>query len=312
MKHTGSHITLRHDLAALPFLVPFFAVFLVFIAYPIIYSLWLSVHQVTIFSDFYDTFGTMTYVGLENYARILTSVQFWWAVAATFIYAVLTIVPGIALSLFLALMLNRALMGFGLMRSGFFLPHVFDIYVVGIVWLLLYYPGSGLVSQFIATLGAAETARDGVLDNPYLTLPAITAAMVLKNAGFGMILFLVTLNNINPSIMEAADVDGAGKGQKLLYVTLPLLRPIILFLVVTGTVGAINAFAEIYAMTDDTGGVPVEMAGETVQSARTGGYHLFKTFDEGRYGEAAAVSFVFMLFALVISYVNFRLLRSSD
>ncbi len=312
MTHARPRITLRQDLAALPFLAPFFAVFLLFIAYPIFYSLWLSVHQVTIFSDFYDIFGTMTYVGLENYAHILTSVQFWWAVGATFIYAVLTIIPGIALSLFLALMLNRRLMGLGVMRSGFFIPHVFDIYVVGIVWLLLYYPGSGLVSRFIAMIGASETARQGVLDNPMLTLPAITFAMVLKNAGFGMILFLVSLNNINPSIIEAADVDGASRRQKLFHVIIPLLRPMILFLVVTGTVGSINAFAEIYAMTNDTGGVPVEVLGETVQSARTGGYHLFRTFDEGRYGEAAAVSFVFMIFALVISFINFRLLRSSD
>lgn len=297
---------------ALPFVLPFMVVFGIFIAYPLFYSLWLSFHRVTIFSDFYDTFGTMTWVGAENYAVILASVEFWWAVAATFVYACLTIVPGIALSLFLALMLNRRMRGLGLMRSGFFLPNVFDIYVVGIVWLLLYSPGTGLVSQALAWFGSTDLARQGVLDNPWLTLPAISLAMVLKNAGFGMILFLVSLNNINPSIMEAADVDGASWWQKLTSVTIPLLRPMILFLVVTGTVGAINAFAEIYAMTNDSGGVPIEVMGETVRSARTGGYHLFKIFDDGRYGVAAAVSFLFMIIALVISYANFRLLRSSD
>ncbi len=136
--------------------------------------------------------------------------------------------------------------------------------------------------------------------------------MVLKNAGFGMILFLTSLNNLNQSVFEAADVDGASSRQKLMYITIPMLRPIILFLSITGMMATLNAFAEIYAMTDDTGGTSVEVFGNTLQSARISGYHLYKVFDTSMYGQAAAISFLLLIVALVISFINFKVLTPKD
>ncbi len=300
-------------------------VFVVFVGYPLFYSFWISLHRVSIYSDFYDIFGTMDYVGFGNYSRIMSDPIFWWSVILTFAYAILTIIPGLALSLALALALNKSIRGFGLMRSGFYLPNVFDLYVVGVIWLLIYNPTGGLVSGILIafsnlvesvvgqTFGIAggidSFARSGMLNNPYTTLPAIALAMVLKNAGFGMILFLTSLNNINQSIFEAADVDGASAWQKLRHITLPLLKPIILFLIITGLMASLNAFAEIYSMTNDTGGTSLEVGGQTLQSARISGYHLFKVFDQSMYGEAAAISFVLLAIALIISYINFKVLK---
>lgn len=309
--HT-SKITAKDDLRALAFLGPFLAVFTVFIGIPLVYSIWLSVHRGSIYSDFYNVFGTMRFVGLKNYTDELGDPVFWWSVGLTFIYAILTIVPGMILSLTLALLLNRKGPGFGLMRSGFFLPNVFDVYVVGVIWLLIYNPNGGLVSGFLHLVGADKLASDGVMNNAWLTLPAIALAMILKNAGFGMILFLTSLNNMNDSIFEAADVDGASKWQKLTLITIPLLKPIILFLSVTGTVGTLNAFAEVYAMTDNSGGTSLEIAGRTLQSARISGYHLYRVFDETRYGEAAAISFLLLFVALGVSIINFKFLSTKD
>ncbi len=305
-------ISLRQDLRALPFLLPFIGIFALFIGYPLLYSLWLSLHQVTVYSDFYDIFGTMNYVGLGNYARIVQDPVFWWSVILMFLYAVLTIAPGLVLSLALALMLNRSAAGFGLLRSGFFLPNVYDIYVVGVIWLLIYNPNGGLFSYMMDSIGLTDLARRGMLNSPWTTLPAIALAMVLKNAGFGMILFLTSLNNINQSIFEAAEVDGANARQKLFHITIPLLKPIILFLIVTGLMGALNAFAEIYSMTDDTGGTSVELFGQTLQSARVSGYHLYKVFDQSQYGQAAAISFLLLFIALLVSYVNYKVLTPKD
>jgi ABC-type sugar transport system permease subunit len=301
-------ISARDDMVALGFLAPFLAVFAVFIGYPVFYSLWISLHRVTIYSDFYDLFGTMEWVGLDNYGRILGDPVFWWSVLLTFVYAGLTISGGLALALALALLLKRRRRGFGLLRAGFFLPNVFDIFVVSVIWLLLYNPNGGLVSSLLAAAGLGKAAAAGVLNNPWLTLPAIAVAMVLKNAGFGMILFLTSLHNISPSIFEAAEIDGASPRQTLLHVTLPLLRPIILFLVVTGLVGSLNAFAEIFGMTEATGGSSVLIAGQTLQSARISAFHLFMLFNESSYGEAAAVSFVLLVIALIVSGINFKLL----
>jgi ABC-type sugar transport system permease subunit len=136
--------------------------------------------------------------------------------------------------------------------------------------------------------------------------------MVLKNAGFGMILFLTALNNISSSIFEAAEVDGASKWQQLVHVTIPLLRPIILFLSITGLTGTLNAFSEVYAMTDNTGGAAVEVFGQTLTSGRISGYHLFRVFDSSMYGEAAAISFYLLAIALVVAFVNFKVLNPKD
>ncbi|MBX3727726.1 MAG: sugar ABC transporter permease [Candidatus Sumerlaeia bacterium] len=305
-------ISLREDMAALPFLLPFLAVFVVFIGYPLFYSLWISLHRTTIYSDFYDLFGTMDFVGLRNYADALTDPVFLWSVLLTFVYGALIILPGIVLSLTLALLLNRRRPGFGIMRSGFFLPNVFDIYVVGVIWLLIFNPKAGLITRVLEFVGATRLAELGVLNHPLLVLPAIALVMVLKNAGFGMILFLTSLNNISESIFEAAEVDGASWWQKLVHVTIPMLRPTILFLSIMGLVGALNAFAEIYALTDDTGGTSISVADQTLQSGRISGYHLYKVFSESMYGEAAAISFLLLTIAIGIAFLNFKVLSPKD
>lgn len=305
-------ISLRENLSAAPFVLPFLAVFAVFIGYPLFYSLYISFHRSTMFSDFYDVFGTMQFVGIDNYAKILSEPVFLFSILLTLAYGLLTIIPGIALSLALALLLNRKGKMATLMRSGFFLPNVFDIYVVGVIWLLIYNPRGGIVSPILRFFGFEELASGGVLNNPWLTLPAIAAVMILKNAGFGMILFLTSLNNISESIFEAADVDGAKGWQKLFFITIPMLRPTILFLSVTGLVGALNAFAEIYALTDDTGGTSLQIGGTTLRSANVSGYHLFKVFNESMYGEAAAISFVLLAIAMVVAWLNFKFIAPRD
>lgn len=311
-KNSVGRITLRQDLAAALYLIPFLIVFVIFIGYPVFHSFWISLHRVTIYSDFYDIFGSMEMVGLDNYRRIMSDPVFWWSVVLTFAYALMTILGGMTLSLALALALRKAKRGFGILRAGFFLPNVFDIFVVGVIWLMLYNPNGGLVSMMLSLGGATEAAQQGVLNNPWLTLPAIAFAMILKNAGFGMILFLVSLANINESIFEAAQVDGASPRQTLFRITLPQLRPIIIFLAITGTVGSLNAFGEIFAMTDATGGSSVQIAGQTLQSARISAFHLFMRFNESAYGEAAAISFVLLGIALVISWINFKILGGGD
>ncbi|MCC6547216.1 sugar ABC transporter permease [Candidatus Sumerlaeota bacterium] len=311
MRTHGDSVTWRSDVRALPFLLPFLVVFAIFIGFPLIYSFWISLHEVTIYSDFYDIFGTMQFVGLKNYQTVMGDPIFWWSVLLTMVYAALLIFPGMALSLALALYLNKQVRGFAILRSGFFLPNVFDVYVVGIIWLLIY-SNNGMVSYLLKAIGFESLGNDGVLNNAWTGLPAIALVMILKNAGFGMILFLTSLNNINESLFEAADIDGCNERQKLWHVTLPLLKPIIFFLIVTGFVGTLNAFSEIYALTNDTGGTSINAGNLTLQTARISGYHLYKVFSQAMYGEAAAISFVLLVVALVLSFLSYKFLNVKD
>jgi len=301
----------RESVTLAALLGPFLAVFGVFIAYPLVNAFLLSFQQTDIYSDWYNKFADMKFVGFGQYRSILfDDPSFWWSVLLTAYYAVLAIPTSIALSLTLALLLHTRLRGYRLFRGVFFLPNAFDVFVVGTIWLFLYNPTDGLLIHFFRFVGLESVVRHGLLNNPVLTLPCIAAAMVLKGAGFGMILFIAAMNLIPQSVFEAADVDGATPWQKIRHVTLPLLKPVILFLTITGIVGALNAFTEMYAMTSNTGGPSVKIGTQTLEAARVSGYYLFQTFENSFYGRASAISFILLIFALVVSYINFRLLRS--
>ena len=132
--------------------------------------------------------------------------------------------------------------------------------------------------------------------------------MVLKGAGFGMVLFLTTLQNISTNIFEAADIDGLTSTQKFRHIIVPLVKPVILFMVVTGIMSTLNAFTEFYIMTE---GNPVSaIMGHTVGVTKITGYYLFSKFSEMRYGYSAAMSYMLLAFALMLSWLNFKFLRS--
>jgi len=301
----------KENLLSYAYLTPFLAVFVIFLAYPVFYSLWLSMHKVTIYTSWYDPFSDMSYIGLGHYAALLTDMEFWWALGLTLIYGILTIPTGIMLSLLLAVLLNNQIKFKSFFRSAYFLPNVLDLLVIGIIWILIFTPGYGLLDVVLKRIGliSGETLiAGGVLGNSWTCLPAIALAMVLKGAGFGMILFLTAIQNISQSVYEAADIDGANWWQKMRYVTIPLVKPIILFMTITGTIACLTAFTEVYTITTNTSGPTVQIGDATVRSANLAGYYLYRNFSEGYYGRAAALSFCLLAIALIISLINFKVL----
>jgi len=368
-------IKARETIVSYIFLAPFLTVFTVFLAWPVIYSLYLSFHEVSIFTDWYNVFTDMklcSHSGFGNYVTILTQdTKFWWSLVFTLCYGLITIPTGIICSLILAILLSNKLKGSSIYRSAFFLPNVLDILIVGIIWVLIYSPEFGLLenginyiietfrpiltttgilsilesifntivayiilithqcqmlfpdsslpnlffkglSIFAESWGPNLLPEGGLLGHPITVLPAIGFAMVLKGAGFGMVLLLTSIQNIPTSVYEAADIDGATPWQKIKHITLPLLKPIFMFLVITGTMACLNAFSEIYAMTNSTGGPTTELAGTTVKTANLSGFYLFTKFQRGQYGYSAALSFILLIIALSISIVSVRLLRSDE
>lgn len=295
------------------FIAPFMLVALIFLLFPMGYSFYLSLREAGLYASWFDQFGEMKFVGLKNYITLVQSPVFWYSLLATAIYAILFIPTMIAAALALALILGGAkqLPGYRTIRGLFFLPHVFDVFVIGVIWLLLFNPSAGPLASLLDWIGINWFSRHGFVDNPITVLPSIAFVMVLKTMGFGMILFLTALNTIPESIFEAAEIDGASSRQKLIHVTLPLLKPMILFLIITSLANILNAFTEFYALTNGTGGPSFSFWGETVQTARVSGFHLFRIFDAAFYGQAAAMSFILLLLALVVTALNFRLLGRS-
>jgi len=303
----------RETASSLVFLSPFLILFVVFLIFPILYSFYLS------FFDSSQGFGlsNLHWVGLSNYTQILgihwegavwrfNDPAFWWSLAVTTIYGGLSIPLGIAAALFLALLLHNKLYGKSFFRSAFFLPNILDMLVVGVIWTLIYAPKYGALAQISSAILGPEQFfnKVGPLASPYTALPAVVFAMILKGAGFGMVLFLAALQNIPETVYEAADIDGATKTQQFWYITLPLLQPIIFFMIITGIIGSLNAFTEIYAMT--AGGPQIVIGEETLGSTSVAGYYLYKQFEGGRYGYAAAISYVLLAITLLVTWVQQR------
>jgi len=297
----------RDNVTAYTFLAPFLIIFAVFLAFPVFYSLYLALHKVP--ADSFDIFGGLEFVGLSNFARLFADTKFWWSVLMTLYYAALIIPSGIAISLALALLLSNRLRGVTVYRSAFFMPYVLDMLVVGIVWTLIYSPHVGVLVRILETVGITAFSEKGFLGMPQSAMPAVVFANVLKGAGFGMILYLSAIQNIPQSLYEAAEIDGATGWQRFRQITLPLVKPITFFMVIIGTISALNAFAEVYAMT--SGGPNVDVGGKALGATWVTGYYVFDAFyNQFRLGYAAAMSYVLLALTLIVTVVNRRFLRA--
>jgi ABC-type sugar transport system permease subunit len=296
---------LRENLSAFLFLSPFAAIFAVFLAWPLFYSLYLSLTRET---TLVNVFENLRFVGLDNFVALARDGLFRWSLLMTLYYAALIVPLGIGASLLLAVLLNNKLRFHRLFRTAFFLPYVLDLFVVGIVWTFIYSPHYGILNRALEAVGIGYFSEQGFLGRPATAMPAVVVVNVLKGAGFGMVLYLAALQNIPEAVYEAAEVDGASWWQKLRLITVPLLRPITLFMVIVGAVAALNAFVEVYAMT--AGGPSVNVAGKAYGSTWVTGYYLFDTFYvKLKLGYAAAMSYVLLAIAVVVSLVNMRVLR---
>ncbi len=297
--------TTKDTVVSWGFLSPFMILFVVFLVFPIFYSFYLSFLGTS--TDYGLT--SMTWVGFENYKRIIQDWQFWSSLVITAFYALISIPSGIIVSLGLALLLDNKLFGKSFFRSAFFLPNILDMLVVGTIWSLIYAPKYGVIAQISSILLGENNFfnNPGLLGSPYTALLAVIFAMTLKGAGFGMVLFLAALQNIPNDVYEAADIDGANEWQKFYLITVPLLKPIIFFMVITGIIGSLNAFTEIYAMTSGGPSTVLSGIGKTVDSTSVAGYYLYKQFDAGNYGYAAAISYIMLIITLGITYIQQKL-----
>lgn len=299
----------RGNLSAYMFIAPFMIIFGVFLAYPVFYSLYLALHRVP--TDTFDVFGSLRYVGFANFQLLFTDVKFWWSVLMTLYYAALIIPSGIAVSLTLALLLNNRLKAVAFYRSAFFMPYVLDMLVIGIVWTLIYSPHVGILVRIFESVGITAFSERGFLGTPETAMPAVVLTNVLKGAGFGMILYLSAIQNIPQSLYEAASIDGASPWQRFRSITLPLVKPITFFMVIIGTITALNAFVEVYAMTG--GGPNVDIGGRALGATWVTGYYVFDTFyNQFRLGYAASMSYVLLALTLVVTFVNRSFLGSDE
>lgn len=282
----------RHEqLTALWFILPALLLLLIFVFYPMIQAFIISFQN-------YSLVGSRhSYVGLDNYTALLTDTAFHNSLKHSFYFALVVIPIQTAISLGLAMLIQKPSKMTGLLRTAYFIPVIVSTGVAATVFKLIYNKEFGLLNALLKTLGLPVTS---FLSNPETAMNGVIGLGIWKAAGFFMIIFLAGLNNIPGDLYEAARVDGATRLQQFVRITLPLLKRTTAFVVIITTIDAIKLSGLVFVLTN----------GGPNGSTETVVYYIYKiAFQQMQMGYATAAAFVLFAIVLAISIIQMRLFR---
>jgi multiple sugar transport system permease protein len=279
------------------FLAPFLLLFLTFVVLPGVLGIWISLH------DWDFLLPKKPFVGTQNYADLLDSESpqfepFWSGMKATGFFVLISVPFLVVLPLLLAILLNRRFPGRTFFRALYFAPFVLGVAVVGLMWRYLLDPSFGMVNGVLGALGLPD-------DTPWTTAQpwawiSLAGVTVWWTMGFNAVIYLAGLADIPAEHYEAADIDGASAWQKLRYITIPGLRPVLVFIIVTTILASANMFGQSYLITK---GGPGDSTRTAIMEITDLGLSQY------RMGQASAMSYVLAVFLALISLVNFWALR---
>lgn len=276
------------------FLAPFTVVFLVYTAVPTVAALGFSLTDLR-GADLRHPFA-VDFTGLDNYFRLFQDQSFLRDILNTAVFVAVGVPLTMGIGLALALALNSGIRRLrGVFRTVFFAPVVTNVVAVALIWQYAFNAG-GTVNK---TLGAVGFAGPNWLDDPNLTMPVVILLGVWRNFGIAMVLFLAGLQAIPQNVYEAASLDGADRWRQLRHITLPLLRPTTLMVSVLLTVFYLQVFDEPYLLTN----------GGPLGSTESVALYTYHQFGAGEFGMSSAASFVTLVLVMLVSAVQFRLLR---
>jgi multiple sugar transport system permease protein len=273
--------------AAWIFLTPALILLFIFVLYPIAYLFFLSFTA----GSFSST--GIYWVGLKNYWRLLINPDFWQVLSNTSYFAVASVIPSVIIPLGLAVLLNRNLPLRGILRTAYFLPSIISLVAAGLGFRWLFQT-EGPVNAGLNLLGISPIPW---LGDTFWAMPVLILLSIWKQLGFNMVVFLAGLQAIPPSRYEAAELDGANAWQQFWYITLPGLRPTLIFAIVTTIIFTLRSFEQVYVV---TGGGPLNSTNLLV-------YYIYQeAFGQFDFGYAAAAATVLLAVTLVLVYLQLR------
>jgi len=256
--------------------------------------------------SFYKAAGPrqMKFVGLDNFRFILSDRIFWAAVANTTYYTVLFLSLQLPLSLILAILLNNPRLKFrNFFRFAFFSSHLVGGVFVAVIFGMLLAQRHGLINQAIGAAFPFIGTEVNWFGKPELAMPAVVIAALWISIGYGMIYFLAALQSVDRELYEAAEVDGAGPWARFRHVTLPGIRPVLIFMLLVGTIGAFQLFELPYVL----------FYGVWTNYAITIVTYLFQMgFESGDIGYASAIGWMLVLIIFVVSLVQLKVTRAQE
>lgn len=280
------------------YIAPFFIVFLAFSVYPWIDTAWMSLHDVRL-----STYDERTWVGLGNYTDLLTNSYFWNAFFNTFTLGVISTVPQLCMALGLAHLLNYKLRGRTFFRVGMLMPFATSLAAATVIFVQLFDPDIGLINWVLTHVFQLPAVN--WVDSKWPAQIAISTICTWRWVGYNALIYLAALQAIDTHLYEAASVDGASRWRQFLHVTLPGLRPTIVFTIVVSTIGAAQMFGE--PLLYDPSGQPMGGSENQYQTLALLMYQQGWTND--RLGLAAATAWTMFLIIVVAVSVNLLVAR---
>ena len=288
----------REVVAGYLFALPFLALFLVFTVGPVLASFLMSFTDLRS-SDVRHPLAVAP-VGLDNYAKLLSDETFHKAALNTAYFVLVGVPLTMGLALAVAVGLNTGITRFRtLFRVGFYLPVVTSIVAVAVVWRFLLEPDSGIVNTLLGYVGIDGPAW---LKSETWAMPSLIVMSAWRNMGYLVVIFLAGLQIVPKEMMEAASIDGAGAWGRFRHITLPMMRPTLLFGGVVTMIGYLQFFEEPFVMT----------RGGPLDSTLSAAYYTYNQFGFGNYSYASAMSYALFAVIALITALQFKLLGNKD
>jgi ABC-type sugar transport system permease subunit len=274
------------------FVLPALVLYLVFMVYPFLQSLYLS------FTSWNGASLDKEWIGLANYGALLRDELLWLSLRHNLIWVVLGTAAPIAIGMLLALLLWRRPKGFTLFRTFYFMPQVLSAVVIGIIWNWVYNPIFGILNKGLDAVGLSDVSR-GWLGDPDFALYAVLIAATWAEIGFVFVIFLAGLQGVSKDLLEAATIDGANVWQRFRHVTVPQMANVINVVVAILLIGGFNVFDMIFVM---TGGGPAN-ATEVIAT-----YTYKEAFTQNNVGYASTLALVMTVISLIasVAFIKFR------
>ncbi|MBX3062709.1 MAG: sugar ABC transporter permease [Anaerolineae bacterium] len=306
---TGALAVKRHKVrfnwVPYAFILPHLVFFIVFAGFPFVLGFLISLFDYDILRP-----EATNFVGLGNYADLFTPGTvpypvFWNALGNTLEFVVMSVPLLVIIPLILALLLNSELRGKNFFRAIYFAPWVLSAAVVGLLGFWVFQSQGGLLNYYLKEFGLGTPRWLSTMPAAWYAILAVT---IWWTSGFNMVIILAALQNIPVVLYEAASIDGATLWQRLRFVTFPLLRPVLVFIIIITIIASFNLFAQPMFMTN--GGPAQSGGGGSTEPIMLRIYN--EAFVRNRMGSGAAMSFVVATIMIIASYFNFRLFRTKE
>ena len=289
VKKHQSRAALRETLTGYAFLFPMLINMLVFLIFPILFSLIMSFTK----WDFVQGLETMKFTGLENFFRIFKDEWFTASLKNTVIFTIWTVPVGTALALIIAVIINKYVYFPNFHKISLFLPYISSIIASAVVWAVILHPTFGPVNELLKSLGVQNPPK--WFGDLKWSLPSVIIFSIWRELGYLTLVYMAGLKGIPKELYEAAEIDGASNIQKFIHITMPSVSPTTFFLLITGTIDSFKIFAQVDVITQGGPG------GSTMVVI----YYMYKrAFQFYEMGYAGAITWLFFIMVFTVTIIQ--------